>query len=105
KQQGIRLAVSVVDLITLEGSDMPGKVRHLCAKAVCPAHTLPEIPSLATVRVYPSLVGVAKEALEGTGVKAASVSTAFPSGQASLDVKLRDTGAPAAAGRAASTTR
>ena len=78
KQQGIRLAVSMVDLTTLEGSDTPGKVRHLCAKAVCPAPTMPEIPSVAAVCVYPSLVGVAREALEGTGVRAASVSTAFP---------------------------
>jgi deoxyribose-phosphate aldolase len=91
KQQGIRLAVSMVDLTTLEGSDTPGKVRHLCAKAVCPAPTMPEIPSVAAVCVYPSLVGVARAALEGTGVRAASVATAFPSGQASLDVKLRDT--------------
>ena len=98
KQQGIRLAISMVDLTTLEGSDTPGKVRHLCAKAVCPAPTMPEIPSVAAVCVYPSLVGVAREALEGTGVKAASVSTAFPSGQASLDVKLRDTEDAVAAG-------
>ena len=60
KQQGIRLAVSMVDLTTLEGSDTPGKVRHLCAKAVCPAPTMPEIPSVAAVCVYPSLVGVAQ---------------------------------------------
>src|ERR687894_700079 len=84
KQQGIRLAVSMVDLTTLEGSDTYGKVRHLCAKAVCPAPTMPEIPSVAAVCVYPSLVGVACEALEGTGVRAASVSTAFPSGHASM---------------------
>ena len=49
KQQGIRMAVSMVDLTTLEGSDTPGKVRHLCAKAVCPAPTMPEIPSVAAV--------------------------------------------------------
>ena len=98
KQQGIRLAVSMVDLTTLEGSDTPGKVRHLCAKAVCPAPTMPEIPSVAAVCVYPSLVGVVREALEGTGVRAASVATAFPSGQASLDVKLRDTEEAVAAG-------
>jgi deoxyribose-phosphate aldolase len=98
KQQGIRLAVSMVDLTTLEGADTPGKVRHLCAKAVCPAPTMPEIPSCAAVCVYPSLIGVVREALEGTGVKAASVATAFPSGQASLEVKLRDTEAAVAAG-------
>jgi deoxyribose-phosphate aldolase len=80
KQQGIRLAVSMVDLTTL------------------PAPTMPEVPSVAAVCVYPSLVGVAREALDGTGVRAASVSTAFPSGQASLDVKLRDTEEAVAAG-------
>ncbi|MEA2454314.1 MAG: deoxyribose-phosphate aldolase, partial [Thermoleophilaceae bacterium] len=98
KQQGIRLAVSTVDLTTLEGADTAGKVRHLCAKAVCPAPTMPEVPSCAAVCVYPSLVGVARDALAGTGVKAASVATAFPSGQASLEVKLRDTEDAVAAG-------
>jgi deoxyribose-phosphate aldolase len=98
KQQGIRLAVSMVDLTTLEGADTAGKVRHLCAKAVCPAPTMPEVPSCAAVCVYPSLVGVARASLDGSGVKAASVATAFPSGQASLDVKLRDTEEAVAAG-------
>jgi deoxyribose-phosphate aldolase len=98
KQQGIQLAVSMLDLTTLEGADTPGKVRNLCAKAVCPAPTMPEVPSCAAVCVYPSLVGVAREALAGTGVRAASVATAFPSGQASLEVKLRDTEAALAAG-------
>src|SRR3954470_13694159 len=91
KQQGIRLAVSMLDLTTLEGADTPGKVRHLCSKAVCPAPEIPEIPSCAAVCVYPSLAGVASTALAGAGVRTAAVATAFPSGQASLDVKLRDT--------------
>jgi deoxyribose-phosphate aldolase len=98
KQQGIRLAVSMIDLTTLEGADTPGKVRHLCAKAVCPAPELPEVPSCAAVCVYPSLVAVTREALAGTGVKTASVATAFPSGQSSLEVKLRDTEDAVAAG-------
>jgi deoxyribose-phosphate aldolase len=98
KQQGIRLAVSMIDLTTLEGADTPGKVRHLCAKAVVPAPELPEIPSCAAVCVYPTLVGIARQSLTGTGVRAASVATAFPSGQASLDVKLRDTEDAVAAG-------
>ena len=84
----------MTDLATLEGADTPGKVRHLCAKAVVPAPAIPEIPSCAAVCVYPSLIGVVRDALEGTGVKAASVATAFPSGQASLEVKLRDTEEP-----------
>ena len=98
KEQGIRLAVSMLDLTTLEGADTPGKVRHLCAKAVCPAPEMPEIPSCAAVCVYPSLIGVVREALEGTGVKAASVATAFPSGQAALEVKLHDAEQAVAAG-------
>ena len=98
KQQGIRLAVSMIDLTTLEGADTPGKVRHLAAKAVCPAPEFPEVPSCAAVCVYPSLVAVTREALAGSGVKTASVATAFPSGQASLEVKLRDTEDAVAAG-------
>jgi deoxyribose-phosphate aldolase len=98
KQQGIRLAVSMVDLTTLEGADTAGKVRHLCAKAVCPAPELPEIPSVAAVCVYPGLVAVAHEALRGTGVWTASVATGFPAGQISLAAKLRDTQDAVAAG-------
>jgi deoxyribose-phosphate aldolase len=98
KRQGIRLAVSMLDLTTLEGADTPGKVRNLCAKAVCPAPAMPEVPSCAAVCVYPPLVGAARDALAGTGVRAASVATAFPSGQASLEVKLRDTEDALAAG-------
>ena len=98
KQQGIRLAVSMVDLTTLEGADTAGKVRHLCAKGVCPAPTMPEIPSVAAICVYPSLVAVAKEALNGTGVRTASVATGFPAGQVSLEAKLRDTEDAVAAG-------
>jgi deoxyribose-phosphate aldolase len=98
KQQGIRLAVSTLDLTTLEGADTAGKVRHLCAKAVCPAPTMPEIPSVAAVCVYPSLVGVARSALDGTGVSVASVATGFPAGQVSLEAKLRDTEDAVAAG-------
>src|SRR6202051_4722611 len=71
KEQGIRLAVSMLDLTTLEGADTAGKVRNLCAKAVCPAPAIPEIPSVAAVCVYPSLVGVAGSALQGTGVRTA----------------------------------
>src|SRR5207248_3695037 len=85
KQQGIRLAVSMLDLTTLEGADTPGKVRHLCAKGVCPAPTMPEIPSVAAICVYPSLVAVAREALHGTGVRTASVATGFPAGQLLLE--------------------
>ncbi len=98
KQQGIRLAVSMVDLTTLEGADTPGKVRNLCAKGVCPAPSTPEIPSVAAICVYPALVPTARAALEGTGVKTASVATGFPAGQVSLEAKLRDTEDAVAAG-------
>ncbi len=91
KQQGIRLAVSMVDLTTLEGADTAGKVRHLCAKAVCPAPEMPEIPSVAAICVYPSLVATARAALAGSGVRTASVAAGFPAGQVSLEAKLRDT--------------
>jgi deoxyribose-phosphate aldolase len=98
KAQGIRLAVSMLDLTTLEGRDTAGKVRQLCAKAVCPSPSTPEIPSVAAVCVYPSLVPAVHAALEGSGVRTASVSTGFPSGQTSLAVKLRETEEAVAAG-------
>jgi deoxyribose-phosphate aldolase len=98
KREGIRIATSMIDLTTLEGSDTPGKVRHLCAKAVCPDPSRPEIPSVAAVCVYPALVGVAAEALRGTGVQVASVSTGFPAGQTSLGVKVSETREAVAAG-------
>jgi deoxyribose-phosphate aldolase len=91
KRQGIRLAVSMLDLTTLEGADTPGKVRQLAAKAVCPSPTRAEIPSCAAVCVYPALVAVAREAVEGTGVHVASVATGFPSGQSPLDIRLQET--------------
>jgi len=88
KRAAIDLAIRCIDLTTLEGRDSPGRVRSLCTKAAQPA---PGAPAVAAVCVYPNLVGVAKAVLAGTGVKVASVATAFPSGLSSLDVKLRDT--------------
>jgi deoxyribose-phosphate aldolase len=88
KLAAIDLAIRCIDLTTLEGRDSPGRVRSLCAKAAFPA---PGAPRVAAVCVYPNLVATAKAALAGTGVKVASVATAFPSGLSSLDVKLRDT--------------
>jgi len=95
KLAAIDLAIRCIDLTTLEGRDSPGRVRSLCAKAAFPA---PGAPRVAAVCVYPNLVAVAKDALRGTGVKVASVATAFPSGLSSLDVKLRDTEAALAGG-------
>ena len=100
KRQGIQIATSMIDLTTLEGSDTPGKVRHLCAKGVCPAPARPEIPSVAAICVYPALVPVAVEALRGSGVAVASVATGFPSGQTSRAVKVEETRDAVAAGAA-----
>ncbi len=90
KVAGLRLAVRMMDLTTLEGKDTPGKVRAMCAKALLPLASDPSIGPCAAVCVYPNLVPVAKEALKGSPVKIASVATAFPSGQSPLDVKLAD---------------
>jgi len=98
KAQGIRLAVSMVDLTTLEGQDTPGKVRNLCAKGICPDPHAPEVPSVAAICVYPALVPTAVAALRGSGVKTAAVSTGFPSGQTSLAIKIRETEETVAAG-------
>ncbi|HTV73943.1 MAG TPA: deoxyribose-phosphate aldolase [Candidatus Acidoferrales bacterium] len=95
KQAGIELALACIDLTTLEGKDTPGRVQALCARAQRPA---PGVGPVAAVCVYPSLVAVAHTALAGSGVKVASVATAFPSGQAPLAVKLADTRAAVAAG-------
>ena len=98
KAWAIDLAIRMVDLTTLEGADPPGKVRTLCAKAVRPEPSDPTCPSVAAICVYPSMVPVASEALKGSGVHLASVATAFPSGQAPLDIRLDDTRAAVAAG-------
>jgi deoxyribose-phosphate aldolase len=89
KVAGLKLAVSMMDLTTLEGKDSPGEVRQLCQEARWP-HENPDIPSCAAICVYPRLVPLAKKALSGSTVKVATVATAFPSGQSSLDVKLMD---------------
>lgn len=91
KLAAIDLAISMVDLTTLEGADTPGKVSNLCRKAVQPDPADPQTPRPAAVCVYPDMAGLAVEALAGTGVGVASVATAFPSGRSSLEVKLADT--------------
>ncbi|HET8662054.1 MAG TPA: deoxyribose-phosphate aldolase [Micromonosporaceae bacterium] len=98
KAWAIDLAIRMVDLTTLEGSDTPGKVRALCAKAVRPDPADPSCPAVAAVCVYPAMVPVARAALDGSEVHLASVATAFPSGQAPLPVKLADARAAVAAG-------
>jgi len=91
KLNGLRLVLNMIDLTTLEGKDTEGKVKQLCYKAMHPHDALPGLPTVAAVCVYPTMVRVAKKALEGSGIKVASVATAFPSGQAPRDVKIRDT--------------
>jgi deoxyribose-phosphate aldolase len=90
KAWAIDTAIRMVDLTTLEGSDTPGKVRTLCAKARRPDPGDHTAPAVAAVCVYPDLVATAVHALAGSGVGVASVATAFPSGRASLDTKLHD---------------
>src|SRR3954452_12130808 len=90
KAWAIDTAISMVDLTTLEGSDTPGKVRSLAAKARRPDPADLTCPAVAAVCVYGDLAGVAKEALAGTGINVAAVATAFPSGRASRSVKLAD---------------
>ena len=92
KTQGLRLALSMIDLTTLEGKDSDEKVRSLCRKAITPweGEMTPPLPSVAAVCVYPSLVTIASRALEGSGVRVASVATGFPSGQFPLSVRLDD---------------
>jgi deoxyribose-phosphate aldolase len=98
KRWALDLAIGMVDLTTLEGSDTPGKVRALCAKARRPDPADPSCPPVAAVCLYPSMVAVAAEALAGSPIHLASVATAFPSGQAPLSVKVADTAAAVAAG-------
>lgn len=110
KLAGLRLAMSMIDLTTLEGKDSPEKVRAICRKAIRPqegfldtpgngsAGDAPAIPSVAAVCVYPSFVAIAREALKGSTVNVASVATGFPSGQYPLDVRVADVTAAVEAG-------
>jgi deoxyribose-phosphate aldolase len=91
KINGLKLALNMIDLTTLEGKDTDGKVKQLCYKAMHLLDIYPGLPTVAAVCVYPSMVKVAKTALAGSGIKVAAVATAFPSGQAPRDVKIRDT--------------
>jgi deoxyribose-phosphate aldolase len=89
KVWGLRMAVSMTDLTTLEGKDTPGKIESLCRKALRP-HDDPSVPAVAAVCVYPSMVRHAKAHVGGTGVKVASVATAFPSGQTHYRTRLAE---------------
>lgn len=91
KVEGLKLALSMIDLTTLEGKDTPGKVRQLCYKALHLCESLDDIPSVAAVCVYPAFVKIAKNELKGSAIQVASVATAFPSGQSDLQTKIMDT--------------
>ena len=98
KQHALQLAVTMIDLTTLEGMDTPGKVAQMSAKAIRPDPSDPSIPSVAAVCVYPAMVPVARRHVDGSSVKVAAVSTYFPSGQAPLEIKLADVRAAVALG-------
>lgn len=91
KIQGLKLVLNMIDLTTLEGKDTPGKVRQLCYKAQHLHDAYPGLPTVAAICVYPTMVAEAKKALGDSGIKVASVSTAFPSGQSTREIKLADT--------------
>ena len=98
KVWGLKLAISMIDLTTLEGKDTRGKVHALCQKAMRPDPGDPDIPHVAAVCVYPSMIGFVKQALQGSEVKVAAVATGFPSGQTFTDIKVTETRATVAAG-------
>ncbi|HZX23660.1 MAG TPA: deoxyribose-phosphate aldolase [Woeseiaceae bacterium] len=91
KVEALKLVLSMIDLTTLEGQDTPGKVRQLCQKAIHLHDTLPDLPHVAAVCVYPTMIGAAKRALAGTDIAVAAVATAFPSGMSFTDIRLAET--------------
>jgi deoxyribose-phosphate aldolase len=91
KVEGLKLALNMIDLTTLEGKDTPGKVSQLCYKARHLHDQMDNLPQVAAVCVYPTYVKLAKEELKGTDINVASVATAFPSGQSDLKTKIQDT--------------
>jgi deoxyribose-phosphate aldolase len=98
KRAGIRLAISMIDLTTLEGKDSEGKVLQMCQKALHPLPGDPSVGPVAAVCVYPNLVPVARRALAGSPVHVASVATGFPSGLVPLELKLEETARAVALG-------
>lgn len=91
KMKGLLMTLSMIDLTTLEGIDTPNKVKQMCYKARHLHDSVPNLPTTAAVCVYPPFVGIAKKELTNSSVKVASVATAFPSGQSSLEIKLLET--------------
>jgi len=91
KIEALHMVLSMIDLTTLEGMDTPGKVKQLCQKAIHLHDAVPDLPHVAAVCVYPTMVGVAKKALGDHNINVASVATAFPSGMAPRQIKLEET--------------
>ncbi|GAB5409080.1 MAG: deoxyribose-phosphate aldolase [Balneolaceae bacterium] len=91
KVQALKMALSMMDLTTLEGKDSDGKVIQLFQKAKLPYAPMPDLPTVAAVCVYPTMVRIAKNHVQGSGINIASVATAFPSGMAPLSVRIDDT--------------
>ncbi len=91
KMQGLKMTLSMIDLTTLEGKDTVGKVKQMCYKAAHLHDVIPNLPTVAAVCVYPTMVKTAKNSLKNTNIKVASVSTAFPSGQSTREIKIADT--------------
>jgi len=105
KRWAIDTIIGLIDLTTLEGADTPGKVRSLVSKALIPDPGDPGCPRVAAVCVYGDMVGTAVAALgsahaagSSEGVNVAAVATAFPSGRASLAIKLLDVADAVSAG-------
>lgn len=90
KMDALKTVLSLIDLTTLEGKDSPGKVKQLCYKAAHLHDQFSGLPTVAAICVYPTMVPIAKKALENTGINVASVATAFPAGMASLEYKLEE---------------
>lgn len=91
KLQGLKLALNMIDLTTLEGKDTEGKVKQMCLKALHLCDHIPDLPTVAAVCVYPTHVRTAKSVLKNSNVKVASVATAFPSGNSTSEIKITDT--------------
>ena len=91
KLAALKMAMSMMDLTTLDAKDTPGKVQQLCAKAIMPHAAMPDLPSAAAVCVYPNMVRIARKALGDHPIHVASVATAFPSGQSTREIKIADT--------------
>jgi deoxyribose-phosphate aldolase len=91
KLNGLKLVLNMIDLTTLEGKDTEGKVKQMCYKAMHLHDAYPGLPTVAAVCVYPSMVKTAKKAVGDSGIKVASVATAFPSGQSTREIKIKDT--------------